>query len=141
MKFILIVLMAFVAIASCKSPDEYMKHMKASFEKCKSEMPNLPDLSMFKPSKLGSIPQDVKCMLNCVMEEMGFIKKDTVDVDKFFEMTAGKMDADADMMDKLKDMLKECAAIADPDRCTRGSDIFHCLKSAAEKAGLKCDEH
>lgn len=96
-------------------------------------------MSMFKPSKIGTMPQEVKCMLNCVMEEMGFIKKETVDVDKFVEMTAGKMDVDAGTMAMLKDIVKECAAITDPDRCARGSDIFHCLKSAADKVGIKCD--
>jgi hypothetical protein len=96
---------------------------------------------MFKPGKLGPIPQEVKCMLNCVMEDMGFIKKDTVDVDKFVEMTAGKMDVDEATMTMLKGIVKECAAIADPDRCARGSDVFHCLKAATEKAGIKCDGH
>lgn len=78
-------------------------------------------------------------MFNCVMEEMGIIQKDNVDINIFNEMVSGKANLDADATEKLKNLTQDCAKIINTDRCARGSEIFQCLKSAATSLGVKCE--
>ncbi|KAG4069815.1 hypothetical protein HA402_006830 [Bradysia odoriphaga] len=82
-------------------------------------------------------PRMVKCLEACVGEQMGMMTTDNkISVDAVLKFYATET-KDEKAVANMKEVLNECKAVTDKDRCESSAKILKCINDGTRKRGMK----
>ncbi|XP_037025122.1 uncharacterized protein LOC119066652 [Bradysia coprophila] len=94
------------------------------------------DMEMWK-SGTEPKPTIVKCLEACAGEQMGMMTTDNqLNVDAVMKVYAAES-KDEKAIANMKEVLDECKAVTDKDRCESSAKILKCISDGSLKRGMK----